>query len=650
MQTNTNLRVVENNSHATKDFTIQASGKMFHMVISGLYSNKPQSITREIWSNAFDAHAMVGKQNVPFEVTFPTPLTPVFSCRDFGPGIAHEDMEGFYTVLGHSTKENTNKAVGKWGVGRMSPMSYTDTFSVVSRHKGLIAYYSIQLGPDGSPQLHVLAEPSPTNEPDGLEVSFPVKRDDIPSFQRAAEVVSYGFKVQPHVKNSRDKQFQPIKKLIEGEGYYFYTDSRLSGPYAQMGCVLYPINTSSLPMGLLSFNTRNVVFEFDIGDLEVTASREDLSYGTNDPTLGNIKKVISKVKEGMAEKAQAEIDKEPSLYRATKAAYKYNKTLGNNNFCWRGTPIRDFQPDLKYPSLSIHVGSKGYRDKSTVGFGTETEASPHLDYTIYVQDVSDKVANVRATKRISSDLKPHERLIWVKVDLSSTLAKTSLATMIHDLDYPVKYIKDLADNGPVKTGPRAKLSVSYLCNGYDARRSMEMDDVMFQKGGFYYPMEGGLYPHYLLSLIPMVKSELLQDIILVPKPMWKKFESAPQWHLIVPQLDKMIKAKAQLAQHTLGNSYHYYPYLRLRPFDAAAGIVGDFAKRLNGTKQSEYLGLTRSVWDSNLKRLELPLIHDEKVSQEYKEVIDKYPLLGLDVSLERNAKHFLHYINLINNA
>lgn len=650
MQTNTNLRVVENNSHATKDFTIQASGKMFHMVISGLYSNKPQSITREIWSNAFDAHAMVGKQNVPFEVTFPTPLTPVFSCRDFGPGIAHEDMEGFYTVLGHSTKENTNKAVGKWGVGRMSPMSYTDTFSVVSRHKGLIAYYSIQLGPDGSPQLHVLAEPSPTNEPDGLEVSFPVKRDDIPSFQRAAEVVSYGFKVQPHVKNSRDKQFQPIKKLIEGEGYYFYTDSRLSGPYAQMGCVLYPINTSSLPMGLLSFNTRNVVFEFDIGDLEVTASREDLSYGANDPTLGNIKKVISKVKEGVVEKAQAEIDKEPSLYRATKAAYKYNKTLGNNNFCWRGTPIRDFQPDLKYPSLSIHVGSKGYRDKSTVGFGTETEASPHLDYTIYVQDVSDKVANVRATKRISSDLKPHERLIWVKVDLSSTLAKTSLATMIHDLDYPVKYIKDLADNGPVKTGPRAKLSVSYLCNGYDARRSMEMDDVMFQKGGFYYPMEGGLYPHYLLSLIPMVKSELLQDIILVPKPMWKKFESAPQWHLIVPQLDKMIKAKAQLAQHTLGNSYHYYPYLRLRPFDAAAGIVGDFAKRLNGTKQSEYLGLTRSVWDSNLKRLELPLIHDEKVSQEYKEVIDKYPLLGLDVSLERNAKHFLHYINLINNA
>lgn len=215
MKTNTAVRLVENNAMSSTAFTIQASGKMFHMVISGLYSNKAQSITRELWSNAFDAHSMVGKEDVPFEVTFPTAMTPVFSVRDFGPGIAHDDMEGFYTVLGHSTKENTNKAVGKWGVGRMSPMSYTDTFSVVSRHKGMVAYYSVQLGPDGAPQLHVLAPPSPTTEADGLEVSFPVKRGDIGLFQNAAEVVSYGFKVSPAVTNSKEKNFKPIKKSYE---------------------------------------------------------------------------------------------------------------------------------------------------------------------------------------------------------------------------------------------------------------------------------------------------------------------------------------------------------------------------------------------------------------------------------------------------
>lgn len=650
MKTNTNLRGVENNSSSSTTFTIEASGKMFQLLIAGLYSNKPQSITRELWSNAFDAHAMVGKQDVPFEVTFPTALTPVFSCRDFGAGIAHENMEGFYTVLGHSTKENTNKAVGKFGVGRMSPMSYTDTFSVMSIHKGMVAYYSIQLGPDGSPQLHVLSEPSPTNQPDGLEVSFPVKRDDIPSFQRAAEVVSYGFKVQPRVKNSRDKQFQPIKKLLEGEGYYFYNDSRLSGPYAQMGCVLYPINTSSLPSNLLTFNSRNVVFEFDIGDLEVTASREDLSYGANDPTLENIKKVITKIKGRMKDKAQEEIDKHPSFYRATKASYVYSRTLLNADYTWRGARIATYHANLFYLNLDIHVGSKGHKDSSTVGFGGETQVYLNGEYTIYVQDVSDKVANVRAAKRISSDLKPNTKFIWVKADLSRAEAKASLDKMIHDLDYPVKYVKDLADDGPVKSGPRAKLSVSYLDSDYDRRRAMEMDDTMFQKGGFYYPMEGGAYPQYFLNLIPLAKSELLQDIILVPKPMWKKFEAASQWLLIEPVLDKLITSKAQLAQHTLGNRYYRYEYAKLRVFTNDTGIVGEFAKKANAARQSHYLGLTRNVWDDNLQRLGLPPIHDKEVDQDYNSILDKYPLLKIDTNFDKHLTHFLHYINLVNNA
>jgi hypothetical protein len=383
----------------------------------------------------------------------------------------------------------------------------------------------------------------------------------------------------------------------------------------------------------------------------VTASREALSYGANDPTLENIKKVVTKIKDNMIAKAQGEIDKHLSLYRACKASYVYNRTLVNADFSWRGTPINTYRPHLQYKGLAIHVGYKGYKDTSTVGFGAETEVNLTVDYyTIYVQDVSDKVANVRAAKRISSDLKPNDRFIWVKADLSDATAKASLAMMIHDLDYPVKYVKDLADDGPVKSGPRAKLSVSYLCNDYGSRRPMEMDDMMFQKGGFYYPMEGGWFPQHFLKLTSMTKSELLQDIILVPKPMWKKFEAASQWFLIEPVLDNLIKTRAKTAQDKIGNSYQYYTYLRLRPFEAATGIVGDFAKKLHGTKQSEYLGLTRSVWDDNLKRLGLPLIHDDRVRQEYQEILNKYPLLALDTSLDKNTKHFLHYINLINNA
>jgi hypothetical protein len=647
MQTNTNLRVVENNSHSSKDFTIQASGKMFHMVISGLYSNKPQSITREIWSNAFDAHSMIGKQDVPFEVSFPTSLTPTFSCRDFGAGIAHENMEGFYTVLGHSTKEGTNKAVGKWGVGRMSPMSYTDTFSVVSRHKGMVAYYSIQLGPDGSPQLHVLSAPLPTNEPDGLEVSFPVKREDIGAFQKAAEVVSYGFKVPPKVKNSQEKQFQPIERTLSGDGYYFYKDSRLNGPYAQMGCVLYPISSASIPTGLLSSNNRNIIYEFDIGDLEVTASRESLSYGVNDPTVKSLEKKLRAVKQTVVDTAQKELDAQPTLFRANKLAVKLFRVLGDVTLKWGGNPIKIKATDLTYPKLSLHVGSKGWNNK-TIGFGLDKEVYAGYDYTIFVQDLKDKKANARAATRIASNIKSNECYIWVKADLSYPTQKSSLDQLIHEVDYPVVYVKDLPDTGPVKSAARGKLSVSTLAKGGRFNHDLSAED--FDNGGYYYPMEGGTYPETLMQMRTFIEQQLGMPIILVPKPMWKKFEAATQWKLLLPKVDAMIKQYHAPAQIVLGNQYAQYPFTKLRGMGSSKGPLGQFSSLTEGSANTQFMGLDRSVWDKQFQRLGLPTINNDKVLEEYNKILDKYPLLKLYDGSDKIKHHFLHYVNLIDNA
>ena len=648
MKTNTNLREVDTNTASSTTFTIQGSGKMFQLLIAGLYSNKPQSITRELWSNAFDAHAMVGKQDVPFEVSFPTSLTPTFSCRDFGAGIAHENMEGFYTVLGHSTKEDTNKAVGKWGVGRMSPMSYTDTFSVVSRHKGMVAYYSIQLGPDGSPQLHVLSEPLPTNEPDGLEVSFPVKREDISLFQRAAEVVSYGFKVPPNVKNSQEKQFQPIEKTLSGDGYYFYKDSRLNGPYAQMGCVLYPISTNSISAGLLPSNNRNIIYEFDIGDLEVTASRESLSYGANDPTVKSIEKKLRAVKQTMVDTAQKELATQPTLFRANKLAIKFFRVLGDVTLKWGGNPIDAAKDtDLIYPKLSLHVGSKSYYGKS-IGFGLEKEVYAGYDYYIYVQDLSDKKANARAATRIAADLKSNERYIWVKVDMSDPTQKDSLNKLIHEIDYPVKHVKDLPDTGPVKSAARGKLSVSTLVR--DRRIDHDLSAQDFDNGGYYYPMEGGAYPETLMQLRTFIEQQLGMPIILVPKPMWKKFETATQWKLLLPKVEAMIKQYSSAAMIVLGNQHAHYPFTKLRGFGACKGPLGQFSRQTDKPANTEFMGLDTGVWNKQFQRLSLPVINNDRVLEGYNKILDKYPLLKLYEGGDKMKGHFLTYVNLIDNA
>ena len=642
MKSNSNLRVVETNSQTTKDFTIQASGKMFHMVISGLYSNKPQSITREIWSNAFDAHAMVGKEAVPFEVTFPTAITPTFTCRDFGPGIAHEDMEGFYTVLGHSTKENTNKAVGKWGVGRMSPMSYTDTFSVVSRHKGMVSYYAVQLGPDGSPQLHVLAEPQSTTDPDGLEVSFPVKRQDIQQFQTAANVISVGFDVPPVVTNSKEKSFSPLKKMYEGKDYYLYEHESMSGAYAQMGCVLYPIPYEYLPKS--SWNSRSIVYKFDIGDLEVTASREALSFGPNDPTAGSIRAKTEAVEQQLFDALQAEVDAQPKLFLAAKLAPRLRRFIRSGEFKWKGLQIPKVWNLAKYQKVSLHCGYKDYRQKN-VGFGIDKDLSVTEDHTIFIQDTSDKKGCARAATRICSAIDSYKYYIWVRADLTDKEQKAEVDALIAELDFPVKYVKDLPDDGPKQSGPRTKVMVTKAGDKYD------MPDAEFKEGGYYYPMTNNELPYYIRYVVlDLYKEAHQKHVVLVPKKLWHKFEKESNWVLVEADLGKLVKKHETKVRETFCNRYSIAPLNKLKTFIHVGGIIGEFAKKASAPEVSHYLGVGISGWQALFEKFGLEGFNDDASRAEYVSLLDKYPLLRLYSQDVKLHQEFFDYIQLIDNA
>ena len=126
MKTSIAPRQVDTNAGETQEFTIKANGKAFRALISTLYENKIQSIVREIWSNALDAHVEAGCADVPFSVTFPTMLNPVFIVRDYGVSLEHDQVMRLYTTVFESTKEDTNDATGKFGLGSKSPFAYTD--------------------------------------------------------------------------------------------------------------------------------------------------------------------------------------------------------------------------------------------------------------------------------------------------------------------------------------------------------------------------------------------------------------------------------------------------------------------------------------------------------------------------------------------
>lgn len=526
------------------DFGIQNSGKMFKMVISGLYSKKAESITREIWSNAYDAHCMKGTPDRPFEITLPSTFRPEFKVRDFGEGLSHEWMKRNYTILGHSSKENTNIAVGKWGVGRMSPMSYTDTFSVVSIHKGMKTTYNVTMEGSGEPKLNVLVPPMETKEESGLEVSFPVAKSDYSSFLAAARRIALGFEVKPIVVGQKEFLWNNLIEATKGEGYSTYTFDGgriLSGVLAKMGCVIYPVNMSELD---LDYSTRvllgsmNILLDVPIGSVEVTASREDLSYGSKEPTKGYLRGKLMGIVASLLKDTRAGLEKCTNEYDAfkfvrdsgvphqikNKLKWKDRERISSNytvpNFC--ETFARDYNKCVK-------------RHMTT---STREVMQVFIAYRKGPKNDVRAESRVRAWSLANGKNNSNTLLVYCDWDKESKTYDESNVTAIEPYfgGALVSYLSTVPDVAPV-TRKASKAKV------YDAFWSdVEVD---MDKGGYYFEsyssvVEGvhNSYKAMDYTKIPQFKDKV---IIIAPKTLWKRFEKHDKWEKAVPALKKWVE-------------------------------------------------------------------------------------------------------------
>jgi hypothetical protein len=292
----------------TTEFRIKANGKAFKILIDGLYSDKIRAVIRELWSNAYDSHAEADKLDVPFDCQMPTVFNPEFRVRDYGVALSHENVMHLYTTIFESSKEDTNVSVGKLGLGSKSPFAYTDTFTVTSWFDGMKRLYSAYIGSDHIPRISLMHEEE-TDEPQGLEIAFPVKSHDCPSFQEAAEIVRHGFDVAPNIIGGK---LDPIENdlgdvLAFGDNWTLYSKSGTAR--ARQGCVVYPIDSDAI-VGLTETEEAlllsNLHIAFPIGQLEITANREGLGYDA--PTVANIKRELAKISSEIVATYQAQID------------------------------------------------------------------------------------------------------------------------------------------------------------------------------------------------------------------------------------------------------------------------------------------------------------------------------------------------------
>jgi HSP90 family molecular chaperone len=176
-------------------------------ILSGLYSDEIKACIRELSTNAYDAHAEIGKPEVSFKVTLPTKDNRIFKIRDFGPGLSEEKIEKVYTIYGVSDKGDSNDFDGMLGLGSKSPFTYSDMFTTTSYHKG-VKYIAVNaINERGRPTFNMLHS-EPTDEPDGLEVSFEVKKEHVGEFVEKAAMVYQWFPVMPTINTDTKPRFE----------------------------------------------------------------------------------------------------------------------------------------------------------------------------------------------------------------------------------------------------------------------------------------------------------------------------------------------------------------------------------------------------------------------------------------------------------
>ncbi|AJT60959.1 hypothetical protein [Vibrio phage XZ1] len=293
----------------TAGFNMKASAKGFRIISTTLYKDPILAIVRELTCNGWDAHQMNKNIDKSIEVHLPNQFEPWFSVKDFGCGMSDDEIFGVYTTVFDSTKDDSNDVIGAMGLGSKTPFSYNNgqSFTVKSTKNGLKAVYSAYLD-KGEPAITCMSEPAPTDEPDGVEVIVPVRKEDFDRFKDAAQNVMPYFK-SPSVETNMTL---PERNFTHMDGYF--TESkrntwRSGDVYAVMGNVCYPLSEGHIQeIHLIRnyFKDSDLFIEFPIGELDVSASREELHY--DDYTIDNINKRVKQINSKFLAEAQKWVD------------------------------------------------------------------------------------------------------------------------------------------------------------------------------------------------------------------------------------------------------------------------------------------------------------------------------------------------------
>ncbi len=393
-----NLSIERSADLPESTFKIKASAKAFKILSDGLYSNKPLAVIREYFCNAVDAHVAAGKQDTAIEVHLPNEFEPFFGVKDFGIGMSHEDVLNVYTTYFESTKNASNDQIGGLGIGGKAFFCYADSFSIISRFNGVKRTYTAFINEHGLPSIALLGEEA-TDESNGLEVQGAVSPSDFSTF--AANARKFFARVSPAPIFKGNSGFTPngisFSPDLAGNGWRVRTDDG-ENAHAIMGVVAYPIDVDYSRLSALQAAMTNLPLDIDfgIGEIEVAASREKLSFTPQ--SIVNLAAKLDSIRQEIADKISKRFDDCSNRWSAKtllRKLYngelsKFRSLLGKDGVMWKGEKLLLSPEDLDGVAeiSDFVVFSRNYRGKVSKMQPHKRAVDACDEAVIYINDLA----------------------------------------------------------------------------------------------------------------------------------------------------------------------------------------------------------------------------------------------------------------------
>lgn len=317
------------------DFTIDTdSSLIFEILRDKMYKDKIGSICREVMSNCRDANREANSdKNISVTIIEPNQVVYVghqsVSFKDNGIGISPDRMAGIYVRYASSTKRDSNKQTGGFGLGAKTPFAYNDTFTVVTvcDVDGVrMKYYYTALIDSSRRGKMILFDSEETTDETGTEVIVPIKTpSDRAEFERKAFFYTKYWGCVDYINFSSTpvlpKMFfsYPEYDIVEADQTCLVIDG-----------IPYPLETGWGFKDLKMGRGYAVALKFETGQLTISANRESVQY--DDKTVELLKDRSQFVYEELVKTLNNFITNMPSYLEACrfKVSLEHNDSLSRD--------------------------------------------------------------------------------------------------------------------------------------------------------------------------------------------------------------------------------------------------------------------------------------------------------------------------------